>query len=201
MWFAEKPCQPGAEHPVESFLGDKARAEKNNDIRANASKTAENFFAVHERHGEVEHNQIEVVLDACGKDPDIQSRIERSRPRSQPRRECAWPEPSDHRLVVDHEKRPFFCNRRRCGFLCPAKAASSGWNKTFLLGTASVLDKLRCHLSRAINAGPKHVKILLRSVIAIPDVLDGRARPGNDFQQIVQLARGVSGRLGRGATL
>ena len=43
-------CYSSAEHSVESFLGDKSRAQKHNDVRANAAKTAESFFAVHERH-------------------------------------------------------------------------------------------------------------------------------------------------------
>ena len=60
----------------------------------------------------------------------------------------------------------------------------------FFVGTTSVLDQLCRHLSGAINAGPKHLKVLLRPVVAIPDVLDGGAGAGNDFQQIVQLARG-----------
>lgn len=201
MWFPEKTRQPSAEHPIESFLKDEAGAQKNNDIRANASKTAKGFFAVHKRHGEVEQNQIEVMWTLAEKIQALKTRL--SGHDFETRfHEDAFGENERHRLVVHHQKRSFlFLGRWRDRIPWFSESGQLRMEQDFLVGTTGVLDKLRCHFGRAINAGAKHVKILLRPVIAIPDVLDGGAGAGNDFQQIVQFACGGSGRLGRGGTL
>ena len=114
-------------------------------------------------------------------------------------REHAFGEDESHRLVVYDQKRSPLLGGgwRRGGLLCPGKGSQLRMEQNLFVGTTGVFDQLRGHFGRAINAGAKHVEILLRPVIAFPDVLDGRAGAGNDFQQVVQLARGASGRLDR----
>jgi hypothetical protein len=61
MRFPEKPGHSRGHHPIEPFLGNKAGAQENHRVGANGSETAERFLAVHERHREIEQNEIEVV--------------------------------------------------------------------------------------------------------------------------------------------
>ena len=121
------------------------------------------------------------------------------------RRENTLAQNERHLLVIHYQKRLSFLFGRGCRrhgwrgcILCFGKSSQFRMVQDFFIGTTSLFDKLRCQLSRAINTRPEHVKILLRPVVAIPDVLDRRVGARNDFQQIVQLARGGSGGLDPG---
>jgi Fe-S cluster assembly ATP-binding protein len=201
MRFAEKTCQAGAEHPVEAFLGDEAGTEKDYDVRTNVPQTSKGFFAIHERHGEVEQNQIEMARTLAEKIQALKARLGGHDFESGVH-EHAFGENERHRLIVDDQKRsPLFFRRRHGGISWFGEGSQLRMEQDFFVGATGVLDQLRRHLGRAIHAGAKHIEILLRPVIALPDVLDGRAGARNDFQQIVQLACGGSGRLGRDGTL
>ena len=61
MRLSNEPGETGREHSVNPTLGlgEKSRAEENHHLWVNPQKAPESFFAVHERHGEIEQNQIE----------------------------------------------------------------------------------------------------------------------------------------------
>ena len=155
-----------------------------------SSKTAENFFAVHEGHGQVEQDQIEVVWTLAEKIETFKTRlsgydIEASLGKN------ALGQNESHRLVVDHEDGFASCaGDGGAAFFAFGEKGQVRMEQDPLLGTTCIFDQLRRHFRRAINAGPKHVKILLAILVALPNVLDGGAGPGDDFQQVVQLARG-----------
>ena len=140
-----KPASPALEHPVKPFLGDKARAQKNNHVRANAAQTAKRFFAVHERHGEVEQNQVEVGADACGKDPGTQTPIERSRLRNPPRRGLAWQERAPSARHPPPEAIASSGGWRRRRILWLGERGQLRMEQDLFVGTTSVLDQLRRH--------------------------------------------------------
>ena len=103
MWFPEKTCHPSAEHPIEPFLVDEAGAQKDNDVWANASKTAESLFAVHEWHREVEQNQIKVVRTLAKKIQALETRLSGHDIETR-LRENAFGENERHRFVIHHQK-------------------------------------------------------------------------------------------------
>ena len=75
MWFVKETRHPGVDHPIESILGNESSAEEDNDVRANAFEAAKSFFAVHERHREVEQNQIEVARALAEKIQALKTRL------------------------------------------------------------------------------------------------------------------------------
>ena len=60
MRLAEKSGHARGEHAVEPFLRDEARAEQHDGFGVNLAEPAESFFAIHERHREIEQNEIKV---------------------------------------------------------------------------------------------------------------------------------------------
>ena len=157
MGFSQKPRHARAEHSVEAFLGDEAGAEKDHDIRTNAAQTTKGLFAVHERHGEVEQDQVEMGRTFPEKIQALETRL-----RGHDFKTCfhkhAFGKNESHRLVVDDQKGSTFwaAGGGRGDLLFPAKEASSGWNRTFLS------DPPACSTSCAVTLAARST--LVRSI-------------------------------------
>lgn len=63
VWFADESGQPSREHAVYAVLslGEETGAEHDNGIGFNGPEPPKRFFAIHEWHREVEHDEIEPV--------------------------------------------------------------------------------------------------------------------------------------------
>ena len=61
MRFSNKPGQAAGNHPLDSplGLGEEAGAEEHNHFGIDVAEPPKGFFAVHERHGKIEENQVE----------------------------------------------------------------------------------------------------------------------------------------------
>jgi hypothetical protein len=57
----EKTGHARRQHAIEPFLGDKAGAEKHDDVGTNGSQPAECLFAIHKRHRKIEQDEIEMA--------------------------------------------------------------------------------------------------------------------------------------------
>ena len=63
MWLPNQTTQPSRQHSLNPSLGfgEKAGAEQHNYQRINCAKPTERFFAIHERHRQIEEDKIEPV--------------------------------------------------------------------------------------------------------------------------------------------
>ena len=59
--FAQKSGDPGVHQTIESIALNKSSAENDWNVGANFAKPLECFLAVHERHGQVEQDQLKRV--------------------------------------------------------------------------------------------------------------------------------------------
>jgi len=192
---------------VEALLGHETGAEKDDGFRINVPEPDKSFFAIHERHREIEQDQIEVMRTLPENIETFETGL-----RGHDFEPCFGQNPfsqdKSHRFVIHDEDAAFFPGNGRRRIFRRRKWGQVRMERKFFASPARVLDELRGHLRRAIDTGSKHLKIFLRSFAAFPNILDDRAGPGNDFEKIVQLARsrrggcagvGVVGWVGRHA--
>ena len=68
MRFANESGESSGDHPVDAALGlaKKAGAQEDRDVRPESAQPPKSFFAVHERHRKIEHNQME-PMRSCSK--------------------------------------------------------------------------------------------------------------------------------------
>src|SRR6266404_7205628 len=62
-WFSQKPCDASLHQPVESILSNKSSAQNNWHVGSNLAQPMKRLFSVHERHCQIEQNQLECL---CG---------------------------------------------------------------------------------------------------------------------------------------
>src|SRR5256714_3157116 len=63
MRFANESGHPCGQHAIDPVLRlrQESGAEEDDDVRVDRPQTPESFFAVHERHGKIEQNEIEPI--------------------------------------------------------------------------------------------------------------------------------------------
>ena len=59
--FLNEAAQTGIQHVVEPLLMDKSRAKHDADFRAESAQAMESLFAIHQRHAEIEQDQIKTA--------------------------------------------------------------------------------------------------------------------------------------------
>src|SRR5205085_1878152 len=161
-----------------------AGAQKNDGFGVDAAESAERFFAVHEWHREIEQDQIEVVRTLPENIETFETRL-RGHYFEPGFDQNPFRQDKRHRLVVDDENAALFPRRWRSRIFCRCEIDQVRMEQRFFFSAARVLDEPRGHFRRAIYAGSQHLKILLRAFTALPNILDDRAGPGNDFEEIV----------------
>jgi len=60
-WFSQKPGNARFHQAVESILSNKSGAQNNRYFGSNLAQPMKCFFAVHERHCQIEQDQLESV--------------------------------------------------------------------------------------------------------------------------------------------
>src|ERR1017187_4677807 len=74
-WLAQKTRKTRAQHSIQAFLIDEAGAKHDWHIRTDLMQASECFLAVHERHGEIEKNEVEAVRAATKNVQAIEARL------------------------------------------------------------------------------------------------------------------------------
>lgn len=198
MRLPQKSRHPGRGHAIETFLLHVAGAQKNNDVGLDVAKPDKSFFAIHERHREIEHDKIEKVRTFAKNIEAFEAGLRRCNFKSGFRKNPFCQDQS-HRFVIHHQETMLSpqCRLRRSPGL--GEGDQIRMERLFLAGPSRLFDKLRRDFRGAGDTRSEHFKILFRTFPAPIKTFEDGTRPGNDFQKIVQFAgRGGGGVAGLG---
>ena len=171
---------------IEALLLHEAGAKHDPHVGPQSAEALEGFLAIHQRHAEVEQDEIEVARAGAEEIEAFETGLRGDNVVAGVAQEFAR-EDEEHFLVVHHHDALSLASRA-VSDLAVAQAGVLRMEHDFAADAPESSTSSVVTCGGAGDAFAQHAEIFVGALVAFPDVLDQRARAGDDLEKIVQLA-------------